>query len=153
MADDKPVRQAMEEGRSYTPLADKFAARRSGAPNLAEPDEFKHTHYYNPIGWDRFDPRPHPGSGAIKPGSPIQRIGNMGPGKGGGKLAFVHVRDASGNNQSVARGSLASKKKFETQMTEAQGQTSQSSGWGGPEPKYPGYFHDRRDEGRRDRPI
>jgi hypothetical protein len=77
----------------------------------------------------------------------------MGPGKGGGKLAFQHVRDASGNNQSVHKASLASKKGFEAKMSEAQRQTSQSSGWGGPEPKFPGYFHDRRQEGRRDRPI
>jgi hypothetical protein len=152
----------MEEGRSYTPLADKFAARRPGAPNLAEPEEFKHTHYYNPVGWDRFDPRPHPGSSAIKPGSPIQRIGNMGPGKGGGKMAFVHVRDSSGNNQSVTRGSLASKKKFEAQMTP--GPEAERLGYGpyhkhlGEEAEayhekyFPG-FHDRRNEGRRDKPT
>jgi hypothetical protein len=168
MADERgPVRRAMEEGRSYTPLADKFAAKSPGAKNLAEPDEFKHTHYYNPIGWDRIDPKPHPGSSTIKPGSPIQRIGNMGPGKGGGKLAFVHVRDPSGNNQSISRGSLASKKKFETQMAEEHeraanppeplGNTAyhkhlgeEAEAWH--EKYFPG-FHDRRTEGRRDKPI
>ena len=118
---------------------------------MADPDEFKHTHFYNPIGWDRVDPKPHPGSSVISPGSPIQRIGNVGPGKGGGKLAFVHVRDQSGNNQSVARGSLASKKGFDVPE--------------GMEKHFPGYFdsheasrqtsdvfHDRRTEGRRVRP-
>lgn len=152
MADERgPVRQAMEEGRSYTPLADKFHERRPGAPNLAdEPDEFKHTHYYNPIGWDRFDPRPHPGSSAIAPGSPIQRMKAVGPGKGAGKLAFIHVRDASGNHQSVARGSLASKAKFREQMGPLSSH-EESLDWH--EKHFPGFFHDRRDEGRRERPM
>lgn len=131
-------------------------------------DEFRHTHYYNPIGWDRFDPKPHPGSSAIKAGSPIQRIGNMGPGKGGGKLAFVHVRDEHGNNQSVSRGSLSSKKKFEAQMEEERERLArpppervgygpyhkhleeQAEGWH--ERYFPG-FNDRRNEGRRERPM
>jgi hypothetical protein len=131
-------------------------------------DEFKHTHYYNPIGWDRFDPRPHPGSSAIAPGSPVQRLGAMGPGKGGGKLAFQHVRDASGNHQSVARGSLSSKKAFETKMAQEREQLSrpvERLGYG-PYHKhleeeaeayhqqyFPGFFNDRRNEGRRDRPT
>ena len=116
---------------------------------MPEDQEFKHTHYYNPINIDRWDPKAHPGSGVIPPGSPIQRMGAVGPGKAAGPLAFIHVRDAAGNNQSVARGSLHSKKGFEVPE--------------GREHLFPGFpgaaaapvtsmFNDRRSEGRRDRP-
>ena len=140
--------------------------------HVAQPSEgdFKHTHYYNPIGWDRFDPKPHPGSSAIKPGSPVQRMGAMGPGKGGGKLAFQHVRDASGNHQSVSKGSLDSKKVFEAKMErERHGSTTagrpERLGYGVyhkhlqeeaeayHQQYFPGFFNDRRNEGRRKKPT
>jgi hypothetical protein len=121
------------------------------AVDAPDPDEWKHTHYYDPAPIDRYDARPHPGSSAIAPGSPVQKMKwKMGPGRSTGG-AFAHIRDQYGNNQSVFKTALASKKGFQSKMSDAQGQAS--SGWGGPEPKYPGYFHDRREEGRRDRPI
>jgi hypothetical protein len=125
-----------------------------------EPEEFRHTHWYDPIGWDRFDPRPHPGSGTISPGSPVQRVGAMGPGRGGGKLGFIHVRDQFGNNQSVARGSLKSKNKYSAEMAkEKEGMINPPSRFNHPELNeqaeaiHEQYFHDRRGEGRRDRPM
>lgn len=63
--------------------------------------EFVPTHSYNPIGWDQFDSRPHPGSNPIAPGTPVQLHGKMDP---TGHL--VHVRDEDGNHQTIDKKSL-----------------------------------------------
>lgn len=63
--------------------------------------DFTPTHTYNPIGWDAFDSRPHPGSSPITPGSPVQLHGKMDP---SGNL--VHVRDENENHQTIDKRSL-----------------------------------------------
>jgi hypothetical protein len=63
--------------------------------------EFSPTHTYNPIGWDVYDARPHPGSNTIAAGSEVQMHGKMDP---SGHL--VHIRDEDGNHQTVDRRSL-----------------------------------------------
>jgi hypothetical protein len=101
-----------------------------------EPEQFG-THYYNPVGWDRFDPKAHPGSSPIAPGS---RVHSHGPVKGApkaGKMTFHEIEDQTGNRQSVFRSSLSKKR---PQVPE---------GW---EEHFPGLFNDRRNEGRRDSP-
>jgi hypothetical protein len=108
------------------------------AQERPEADDFRHTHYYDPIGWDRFDPRPHPGSGVIPPGSSVQNLGTFPGGPKAGKMTFHHVRDEAGNHQSVFRGSLT-KKRPEPEE--------------GMEKYYPGLFNDRRAEGRREKPA
>lgn len=114
---------------------------------------FKHTHFYDPVGWDHFDPRPHPGSSVIKPGTPVQNMGRMGPGKGGGKLAFHHIRDAVGNSQSVFKASLKSKKEHLSQQESISPDEAKYLGYKAYQPSAGDTFHDRRSEGRRDRPT
>ena len=63
--------------------------------------EFSPTHTYNPIGWDVFDAKPHPGSVAIVAGSPVQLHGKMDP-----SGLLVHIRDENGNHQTVDKRSL-----------------------------------------------
>jgi hypothetical protein len=95
------------------------------------------THWYNPIGWDRFDPKPHPGSRAIAPGARVQSHGRIRGVPNAGKLTFHHVEDEHGNQMSVARGSLS---KSRPDVEE------------GMEAHFPGLYNDRRHEGRRDSP-
>lgn len=67
---------------------------------------FKHTHIYRPVGIDQFDPKTHPGSRPIAPGSPVKKH----PGQfGKGKLAFVHIEDENGNHQQVFKRSIIPK--------------------------------------------
>ena len=63
------------------------------------------THIYEPIGWDAFDPRPHPGSRQIRSGSPVMFHEVMSP-VGPGGMRLVHVEDESGNHQTVDTRSL-----------------------------------------------
>lgn len=63
---------------------------------------FRHTHIFQPVGLDAWDPRPHPGSEAIAPGTPVKRVAQIGK----GKLAFHHITDREGNMQSVWKSSL-----------------------------------------------
>src|SRR6516162_226024 len=84
--------------------------RRERALGAEEPSEFQGTHWYNPVGWDRFDPRPHPGSGAIAPGARVQSFGPMRGAPKAGKMTFHHIRDEAGNEQSVFKGSLSRKR-------------------------------------------
>lgn len=63
--------------------------------------DFTPTHTYNPIGWDQFDSKPHPGSNPIAPGSPVQLHGKMSP-----DGFLVHVRDEDGNHQTVDQRSI-----------------------------------------------
>jgi hypothetical protein len=124
--------------------------RRRPKPQV---EGFKHTHFYDPIGWDRFDPKPHPGSNPIRPGSPVQNMGRVGPGTGGGRFAFRHVRDASGNSQSVHGTSLKSKKAFLSQQESISPAEAKTLGYKQYQPQEGDLFHDRRGEGRRDRPT
>jgi hypothetical protein len=101
------------------------------------PGDYSHTHYYDPIGWDRFDPKPHPGSKPIAAGSSVQSFGRIRGVPNAGKLTFHHVRDEAGNEMSVARGSLTKKRPEPAE---------------GMEHFYPGLYNDRRAEGRRDQP-
>ena len=111
--------------------------RRERALGAEEPSEFQGTHWYNPVGWDRFDPRPHPGSGAIAPGARVQSFGPMRGAPKAGKMTFHHIRDEAGNEQSVFKGSLSRKR---PQVPEEM------------KDYFPGLFNDRRAEGRRESP-
>lgn len=64
---------------------------------------YKATHTYNPIGWDQFDAKPHPGSKLIAPGAKVMLHGKMDP---GGQL--MHISDEQGNHQTVDKRSLSS---------------------------------------------
>lgn len=120
-------------GQQKKALQTPRRAPRSGQP--LDPGEFKHTHYYDPIGWDRFDPKPHAGSSPIQAGASVQNLGTFKGGPRAGRLTFHHVRDEQGNHQSVARGSL----------TRTPPQPEE-----GMERFYPGLFNDRRAEGKRE---
>lgn len=63
---------------------------------------FRSTHVFQPVGLDAWDPRPHPGSQVIPPGTPVKRIAQL----GSGKLAFHHITDREGNQMSVWKSSL-----------------------------------------------
>jgi hypothetical protein len=84
-------------GRGYSP--------RSGMGGRDQGGPFKATHSFNPIGWDAFDARPHPGSKAITPGTPVQNHGFMSP-RGPGGMRLVHVSDEAGNHQTIDSRSL-----------------------------------------------
>jgi len=86
-------------GRKYSP--------RAGMPGEAVEANrpWRPTHIYDPIGWDQFDPRPHPDSDPIQAGSPVMDRGWMSP-PGPGGMRFVHVEDPYGNHQSVASKSI-----------------------------------------------
>lgn len=89
-----------------TTYAEEQAARiqaEDGAP-------FVPTHTYDPIGWDRFDPRGIEGY-AIQAGVPVQLMAERTKGLHQGmpaeaKRMFNTVRDAQGNRQNVNRKSL-----------------------------------------------
>lgn len=68
---------------------------------------FRHTHIFQPVGLDAWDPRPHPGSETIPPGTPVKRIAQL----GSGKLAFHHIQDRQGNQMSVWKSSLQPRQK------------------------------------------
>ncbi len=77
--------------------------------------QFEHTNVYDPIGWDRFDPRPHPGCSPLEPGCKVRMVEkNISPAMG--KMgAFNVVEDERGNRQSVMTKSLKGKNyKYET---------------------------------------
>lgn len=67
-----------------------------------KPKPFRHTHVYQPVGLDSWDPRPHPGSKPIAPGTPVKKVAQLGK----GRLAFHHIEDEHGNRMSVWKGSL-----------------------------------------------
>lgn len=64
------------------------------------------SHTYEPIGWDRFDSKPHPGSQAIEPGSKVKNHGTNGIPRGPGGMQLVFVEDEQGNHQTVDTRSL-----------------------------------------------
>jgi hypothetical protein len=72
-----------------------------------KPKPFRHTHVFQPVGLDAWDPRPHPGSQPIEPGTPVKRVAQLGK----GKLAFHHIEDEHGNRMSVWKQSLQPKPK------------------------------------------
>jgi hypothetical protein len=80
---------------------------RSGMGGGDEGKAWRATHTYDPIGWDAFDARPHPGSKAITPGVPVMNHGYMSP-RGPGGMRLVHVSDEAGNHQTVDSRSLGS---------------------------------------------
>src|SRR3979490_522157 len=63
--------------------------------------------FYHPGLMDISDPKPHPGSRPIEPGSPVQKMGKQ---YGSGRMAFVHIRDEGGNHQQVFKAALRSKR-------------------------------------------
>lgn len=75
---------------------------KGGARRTAADSGFSPTHTYEPIGWDRFDPKVRPGHKPIKPGAPVEHMGPVGDPAG----VFVYARDEDGNEQSVDRHSL-----------------------------------------------
>jgi hypothetical protein len=107
--------QREADAKEYSP--------RSGMGGQEQTKPWKATHTYNPIGWDAFDARPHPGSKAITPGVPIQNHGYMSP-RGPGGMRLVHVSDEAGNHQTIDSRSLAA--------------------YDGPNPDRPNVFESRR---------
>jgi hypothetical protein len=89
---------SLKQAMKWSP-ASGMAGRGRGADDPY--GEFVPTHTYNPIGWDQFDSRPHPGSNAIAAGSPVQLHGKMDP-----SGLLVHIRDEDGNHQTVDKRSL-----------------------------------------------
>jgi hypothetical protein len=89
--------QREADAKEYSP--------RSGMGGRGPEKPWKATHTYNPIGWDAFDARPHPGSKAITPGVPIMNHGYMSP-RGPGGMRLVHVSDEAGNHQTIDSRSL-----------------------------------------------
>lgn len=77
---------------------------------------FKKTHTFNPIGWDRFDPRGVQGS-PIAEGSAVQLMKEHNKGLQQGmpsaaKKMFNVVRDEQGNMQHVHRNSIVSRRQL-----------------------------------------
>jgi len=95
---DLPSLASKREAMKWSP-ASGMAGRGAGAGDPY--GDFTPTHTYNPVGWDQFDAKPHPGSNAIAPGTPVQLHGRMDP---TGHL--VHVRDEDGNHQTIDKKSL-----------------------------------------------
>jgi len=95
---DLPSLASKREAMKWSP-ASGMAGKGTGAGDPY--GDFTPTHTYNPVGWDQFDAKPHPGSNAIAPGTPVQLHGRMDP---TGHL--VHVRDEDGNHQTIDKKSL-----------------------------------------------
>lgn len=68
---------------------------------------FRATHVFQPQGLDAWDPKVHPGSEPIQPGTPVKRVAQV----GAGKLAFHWVEDRDGNQMSVWKSSLQPRQK------------------------------------------
>jgi hypothetical protein len=98
--DDRDFQCGVSEDHLHHPSG------RTGVKTAA----FEHTHTYDPIGWDRFDAKPLPGHKAIKPGSKVRKLDDVGDPMG----KFVYVEDEAGNRQSVDRKSLKRSKGSKT---------------------------------------
>lgn len=95
-----PERETIRQTRE---AAERLFNDRRPQPEPKERKKpFRHTHILQPVGLDAWDPRPHPGSQVIPPGTPVKRIAQLGK----GALAFHHVQDREGNTMSVWKGSL-----------------------------------------------
>lgn len=99
-----PLSGEMQIGRLHSEGYGKVFKDRRPQPE-PKPKPFRHTHIFNPVGLDAWDPRPHPGSKPIAPGTPVRRVQQIGK----GKLAFHWVEDEAGNRQSVWKSSLTPK--------------------------------------------
>lgn len=87
---------------------------QAGSANAEAGAGFAHSHVYDPIGWDRFDPKVQGGT-PIQPGSKVRMVEkNISPPlKGQG--SFNIVEDEHGNRQSVMSKSLKGKNhKYDT---------------------------------------
>src|SRR5882724_11951245 len=98
--EDLPVKQS-----EFMP--DFYNDRRPKPEPKERAKPFRATHILQPVGLDAWDPRPHPGSGVIPPGTPVKKVAQLGK----GALAFHHVQDREGNTMSVWKGSLQPKPK------------------------------------------
>lgn len=87
------------------PHTEVFNDRRPQPEVKERKKPFRATHILQPVGLDAWDPRPHPGSSVIPPGTPVKRVAQLGK----GKLAFHHVQDEAGNQMSVWKSSLQPK--------------------------------------------
>jgi hypothetical protein len=79
-----------------------FRDRRPQPEPKPRKKPFRHTHIFQPVGMDAWDPKVHPGSQAIAPGTPVKRVSQV----GSGRLAFHWIEDRDGNRMSVWKSSL-----------------------------------------------
>jgi hypothetical protein len=126
---------SLKQAMKWSP-ASGMAGRGAGAGDPY--GDFVPTHQYNPIGWDQFDSRPHPGSKAIAAGSPVQLHGKMDP-----SGLLVHIRDEDGNHQTVDKRSLGNLLREASIRVAAADDDDEGKETGGPENVKGAYEPDR----------
>jgi hypothetical protein len=103
--DGRPIYSAAVVA-AYNKGYDKGLSEKKSNPGI-RPVEGAH-YRYQPIGWDRFDPKPIAGT-PIAAGAIVTVTGGVGgrwKSLGKATLKFVWIRDAQGNEQSVSPNSL-----------------------------------------------
>jgi ribosomal protein L37AE/L43A len=88
--------------------ASGMAGKGLGSPDPSQ-FTFNATHDYDPVGWDVFDPKTHPGTDNRDPipaGSQVMCHGKMDP-----SGILQHVSDADGRHQTVMKNSISPLKK------------------------------------------
>ena len=102
---DDPEHPDYDRNRRLVPAARNgpgSAMQRN--PKNVQPGTWKATHKYDPIGWDKYDPRPHKKGGQpIEDGAEVQAHGYMSP---KGAIRLVHISDEAGTHQTVDQRSL-----------------------------------------------
>jgi hypothetical protein len=63
---------------------------------------FRHTDVFEPAQADALNPKVHPGSQPIAPGTPVKRVAQVGDGRG----SLHWIQDREGNQMSVFKSSL-----------------------------------------------